>query len=140
MVNNSRSSRRRRGAAIVEFSIVFPVLIMLSLGTTVLSLAVSEFQLVATLAREGARYASVRGSEYQQTTGNSAATASSVYTNAILPKASGLTPGSISYNVVWSPNNQPGSTVTVTVGYVWTPSVYVGTIQMTSTSVMTIEY
>jgi Flp pilus assembly protein TadG len=124
----------------VEFSVTLPILIMLTLGTTVLSLGVSEFQLVATLAREGARYASVRGTEYQQATGKAAATASDVYTKAILPKATGMTPGNITYNVVWSPNNQPGSTVTVTVNYEWVPSAYVGTIQMSSSSVMTVEY
>jgi hypothetical protein len=51
-----------------------------------------------------------------------------------------MVPGNITYNVVWSPNNQPGSTVTVTINYEWVPTAYVGTIQMSSTSVMTVEY
>jgi Flp pilus assembly protein TadG len=124
----------------VEFSIVFPILLLLTLGTTVLCLGVSQFQQVATLAREGARYASVKGTDYQQATGKLSATALDVYNQAILPKTSGMTPGNITYNVTWSPNNQPGSTVTVTVNYEWLPSAYLGTIQMSSTSVMTIEY
>jgi Flp pilus assembly protein TadG len=124
----------------VEFSLTFPVLLMVTLGTTVLCLGVSQFQTVAMLAREATRYASVRGASYQQTTGKSAATAQDIYNNAILPKASGMVPGNITYNVVWSPNNQPGSTVTVTINYEWVPTAYVGTIQMSSTSVMTVEY
>lgn len=135
-----KPARRRRGAAIVEFSLTLPILILLTLGTTVICLGVSQFQLVALLAREGARYASVHGTDYQASTGKSAASASDIYRQAILPRASGMTPGNITYSVAWSPNNQPGSTVTVTVNYEWVPSDYLGTIQMSSTSVMTIEY
>jgi Flp pilus assembly protein TadG len=140
MLLKSRPTRRRRGAAIVEFSITFPVLLLLTLGTTIVSLGVSQFQLVATLAREGARYASVRGTEYQTQTGRNAATASDVYNLGILPKATGMAPGNLTYSVAWSPNNQPGSTVTVTVNYEWVPTDYLGAIQMSSTSVMTVEY
>ena len=106
----------------------------------VLGQGVSQFQMVALLSREGARWASVHGTEYQATTGRIAATQADVYTNAILPRAVGFPPGSLTYSVSWSPNNKPGGTVAVTVNYLWTPQVYLGTTTMSSTSVMTVSY
>jgi hypothetical protein len=116
------------------------VLILLTLGLSVLALAVSQFQMVATLAREGARWGSVRGAEYQQTTSKQAATSTDIYNNAILPKASGLSPNDLTYSVTWSPDNKPGSLISVTVNYQYLPSAYFGPINMSSTSVMTVSY
>ena len=48
----------------VEAAIVLPVVMMLTLGTCSTAMGVYYYQLVATLAREGARYASVHGSQY----------------------------------------------------------------------------
>ena len=54
----------RRGVQAVEAAIVLPVVMMLILGTFSTAMGVYYYQLVATLAREGARYASVHGSQY----------------------------------------------------------------------------
>ena len=54
----------RRGVQVVETAIVLPVVMMLTLGTCSTAMGVYYYQLVATLAREGARYASVHGSQY----------------------------------------------------------------------------
>ncbi len=124
----------------LEFSLVLPIFLVLTLGTAVLALGVSQFQLVAVLAREGARWASIRGAEYQQTTGKAAASAGDVYAQAILPRAPGIAPGDISCGVAWSPDNRPGSTVSVTINYRWTPAAYLGTINISDTSVMTVAY
>ena len=132
--------RRRSGLVILEFSLALPILIMLVLGTTVVGLGVSQYQQVAALAREGSRWASVRGAEYQQVTGNTAATASDIFGKAILPIAVGMPTSDLACQVAWSPNNQPGSTVAVTVTYNWVPSMYLGTVPMSSTSVMTVSY
>jgi len=82
----------RRGIQAVEVAIVLPVLMMLTLGTCSTAMGVYYYQLVATLAREGARWASVHGTQYAADTGNSAATPADIYNNAILPMAVGLTP------------------------------------------------
>ena len=136
----SRPRRARRGAAILEFSLALPVLLVLTLGTVVLALGVSQYQTVAMLAREGARWASVHGAEYQQKTGKPAVTALDVYNNAILPRAASLNPSDITYRVTWAPDNQPGSTVTVTVQCHWVPQAYLGASDLSSTSVMQINY
>ena len=132
--------RRRRGAAILEFALTCPILFMVTLGLVVLGLGVAQFQLVASLAREGARWATVRGAEYQATTGQAAATAADVKSKAILPLAVGLDPAALTPTVTWSPDNKPGSRVIVTVNYRWTPAAYLGTMTLSSTAVMTVSY
>lgn len=135
-----RQHRHRRGATILEFSLACPILFLLTLGMVVLAQGVSQFQVVALLAREGARWASVRGAEYRATTGQPAASAVDVRTQAILPRAVGLDPQALTTTVAWSPDNTPGSQVTVTVSYRWTPAAYLGAMTLTSSSVMTVSY
>jgi hypothetical protein len=114
---------------------------MLTLGTCVLAMGIHYYQLVATLAREGARYASVHGAQYAAVTGNPAATSSSVYTNAILPIAVGLNTSNLSYTVTWPSGNSPYNPVSVKVTYQWTPGLYItGSINLTSTSVMPMSF
>jgi len=140
----------RRGAQVLEAAIILPVVIILTLGTLSTALGIYYYQLVATLAREGARYASVHGTQYAAATGNPAATAATIYNNAILPMAVGLTPGNLTYSVTWNTANSPTSvvsgqtvynSVSVTVTYQWTPNLYItGPLNLTSTSVMPMSF
>ena len=131
---------RRRGTHAVECAIIFPLLFLLVLGLFVGGTGVFRYQEVASLAREGARYASVRGYKYQQVTGKPAATADDVFNNAISPRAVILDPSQLSYNVTWNPDNKQGSTVTVQVTYQWVPEAYLGGITLGSTSTMPVSY
>ncbi len=145
----------RRGATAVEAALVLPVAFTFIIGTVVIALGIYRYQQVASLAREGARYASVHGTQYAAATGNAAATAADIYNNAILPMAIGLSPSKLSYSVTWNLSNSPtyanpGSNppgapmqnlVTVTVTYQWMPELYIaGPINLTSTSVMPMSY
>ena len=145
-------NQRRRGATTVEFAIVCPIAFFLILFTIVGGLGIYRYQQVAALAREGARYAQVHGGQYEQETGNPAATPEDIYNEAILPKAVALDPNSLSYSVTWDENNLPlfvdedvqhptGNIVTVTVTYQWLPEFYlVGPFTLTSTSVAQMMY
>jgi len=145
-------NQRRRGATTVEFAIVCPIAFFLILATIIGGLGVYRYQQVAALAREGARYAQVHGGQYQQETGNLAATPADIYNEAILPRAVALDPDRLSYTVTWDVNNFPlavhedyehpiGNTVTVTVNYQWFPEIYlVGPYTLTSTSVGQMMY
>jgi Flp pilus assembly protein TadG len=153
----------------VETAVVMPVVMMFILGTFSVGMGIYYYQQVASLAREGARYASVHGTQYAQDTGNAVATASDVYDNAIKPMAAGLNPSKLSYQVEWgtavsgswvwtswdsslrdptspnpnsSPANQPlYNAVRVTVTYQWTPGLYIaGPINLTSTSLIPMSY
>src|SRR5208337_4449462 len=146
----------RRGVQAVEAAIVLPVVMMLILGTFSTAMGVYYYQLVATLAREGARYASVHGSQYVQPPpvgyGGTPVQASDIYINAIKPMAVGLNLSNLTYQVQWGTydavgeswvwnswvtsstsftTSPPGYGVQVTVTYKWTP---VFPLNLTSTS------
>lgn len=144
--------QRRRGIAATESILILPILMFFIFATVVGGYGVFRYQQIAMLAREGARYASVHGGQYQQETGNAAATPQDVYNNAIVPYATSLDLSQLSYSVTWNANNMPYSvtndyekptnnTVTVTVSYNWFPELYlVGPITLSSSSTMPMSY
>lgn len=151
----TRPRRGRRGAALLEAAFVLPVLFLMLAGLFVFGLGAFQAQQVATLAREGARWASVRGTQYQLATGAAAASPASVYAQAIQPKAVGMDLSKLTYSVTWdSPSKNPTyrsgtdltkyltNYVTVTVSYSWTPAAYFAATPrtFTSTSRMPLTY
>ena len=143
---------RRDGTTTVEFGITCPIVFFLIFAIIVGGLGVFRYQEVGAVAREAARWASVHGGQYAEDTGQPAATASDIYTNAIVPGAFGLDLSQLTYSVTWNHDNMPlwvgenaeapvGNTVTVTVTYQWMPEMYlVGPITLTSTSTAQMIY
>jgi Flp pilus assembly protein TadG len=145
---------RRKGAVMVDNAIILLLLLMFIIGTIVGGLGVLRYQQIALLAREGARYASVRGTQFQADGKGAAATPTDVFDNAMLPLATGLDQQNLTYSVVWPngktavyadptsiPPGQPkGATVEVTVNYKWIPEAFFGGTTMTSKSVMPMQY
>ena len=79
----------RPGVATVEFAVVSSAALLFVIGLIVGALGVFRYQEVARLAREGARYASVRGDSYANATGRPAATPDDVHQQAqTRPRAS----------------------------------------------------
>jgi Flp pilus assembly protein TadG len=97
----------------VEFAIVSSVTFLILIGLLVFSLRIFAYQQVARVARDATRWASVHGTGYAQMTGNAAATAQAVYTNAIVPNATGLNLSNLTYSVTWNTSNSPYHTTTV---------------------------
>ena len=64
-VRASENDRSRRGVHLVESAIVYPIVLLLLIGVLVVGLGVFRYQQMASLARDGARWASVRGGRYQ---------------------------------------------------------------------------
>lgn len=147
---------RRRGAALVEAAIVLPVLFLLMLGLIVGSMGVFHYQQVAMLAREGARYASVRGGQYQQETAQPAATQATIHSQAVLPTAGGLDTAHLTTTAAWdnrsaiygpmpiyldtATNVWRRNHVAVTVRYAWNPLTIFPAMTLSSTSVMPLTY
>jgi Flp pilus assembly protein TadG len=143
---------QRRGATTVELAITCPIAFFMIFATIVGGLGVFRYQQVASLAREGARWACVHGTKYEEDTGNPAATAQDVFTNAIQPMAVALDPDQLTYSVTWDVSNDPltvhsdyeeprGNTVSVRVNYQWFPEMYlVGPFTLTSTSTAQMVY
>jgi Flp pilus assembly protein TadG len=146
--------RRRRGVTTIEVALVSPILLALMLGLMIGALGVFRYQQVASLAREGARWASVHGGQYQKETGNPEATPLSIYQNAIAPHMVDLDVNALSYSVTWSADENPyhtvidangnlvkvTNTVTVTVSYQWVPEGYFPGATFTSTSTLPMSY
>jgi Flp pilus assembly protein TadG len=142
---------RRRGASLVEFALVGPLTLLIILGLLVAGMGIFRYQQVASLAREGARWASVHGGQYAHEHATAAATSDSVRKEAILPRAVALDHGQLTCTVTWNGGNWPNhavsdngraksDTVSVTVTYRWLPEWRFGGITLTSTSVMPIHY
>jgi len=148
----AQAGKRRRGATTVEFAIACPVALFLLLATIIGAMGVFRYQQVASLAREGARWASVHGGQYARETNNPAATAQDIYEQAIQPKAVALRLDRLTYQVTWDESNEPltvhedvqtptGNTVTVTVSYEWFPEMYIaGPLVLSSTSTCQMMY
>lgn len=127
--------RNERGSELIELSLVGILLFTLVFGIMELGRAVWIYDTVAHLAREGARYAIVRGAESSQP-------ASAADVDAHLQTlAGGMTGYMVTTN--WTPDNEPGSVVQVRVDRPFDPIVpLVGLppITLSSTSQMVISF
>ena len=145
--------RTRRGATLVVVAIVLPLMLLLMLAAIDTSSAVYRYQQVATLAREGARYASVHAGQYSQERGLPVATVDEVKTNAVLPRAVNLQSSQVACTLVWvngssSPYSVTGDSgqrkaniVRFTISYPWTSLfMFGGSMNLTSTSEAPISY
>jgi Flp pilus assembly protein TadG len=141
MIRSKRGGGDRRGMSIVECALVYPLAILLLMGTIVIGLGVFRFQQLEALAREGARYASVHGPSYASATGNAQASTSSVqtYVQGLAVSLSGLTCTEVQYTYASTTPSLP-CTVTVGLNYTWTPGGFFGAIQWTVTSTMAVTY
>lgn len=148
----SRHDRPRRwGATALECAFVLPVIFFVFIGLVIGATGVFRFQEVATLAREGARYASTHGYQFRKDSGlpmgSSTDWYNDIYDNAIKPKILSLDTSKVTVTINWpdvinqagKPDNWPGSKVDVTVSYQWLPELYlIGPYTLQSTSSMPI--
>lgn len=151
-MGRQHNHNQRRGTTTVELAITCPIAFFLIFATIVGGLGVFRYQQVAALAREGARWASVHGTEYEMDTGKPAATAQDIFDKAIQPMAVALDATQLTYSVTWNSSNEPltvlsnyeepfGNTVTVRVNYTWFPEMLlVGPYTLTSTSTAQMVY
>jgi Flp pilus assembly protein TadG len=147
------SDQQRRGAALVEFALVAPLVFLLLLGLIIGSFGVYRYLQVAALAREASRWAAVHGADYARENAQPLPTANDILQRVILPRAIGLDPRQLQCQVTWSTSPAPyrvevrnnevvavGNTVTVTVRYRWIPEAFLGGITLSSTSVSPMHY
>src|SRR2546428_9601810 len=92
---------RRAGAMAVEAAVVYPVLIVFLLLLIVGGMAVFRYQQVAGQAREAARWASVRGSDWQKATDQTCPTKADILQQAVVPLAAGMDTTKLSIQVLW---------------------------------------
>ena len=108
--------KRRRGSTLVESAFALASFAVLLAGIMEIGFTGFVANSLTFAAQFAARYASLCGSAsgHPASTANVQAVAQSY--------AAPLTAGSVAVNVTWTPNNNPGSTVEVTVSYSFTPT------------------
>jgi len=114
----TKPTARRSGAALVEAAFVVPVILFLLYVVFCGAIMVITVDQVDTAAREGARWASVRGWSYNFNTKQPPATAADISDYC---KAQGVTldASQMTVNVSWDGSNRPGNYVIVEVVYNW---------------------
>jgi Flp pilus assembly protein TadG len=157
----------RRGATIVESAAVYSITMLLMIGAMVGGLGIFRYQEVAELAREGARFASTHGGQYNAdgwpaTTGVSAISSSSDMQTYLSSQTLVLDASKLTVTASWTPpanttptnmptyddttSTIPGQSqiqnyVIVTVTYTWVPEAFlVGPFTLSSTSKMAMCY
>jgi Flp pilus assembly protein TadG len=147
-------SAKRSGATLVECAIVYPVVFLLLLGMVVGAAGIFRYSQLASMAREGARYASVHGAQYAKENNVTPPTPADIFNNAITPMGTTFDPTQLNYSITYNTDNWPfhtttdtsnnvvpiQNTVTVTLTYQWLPEAFLGGITLTSTSVMVMYY
>lgn len=123
----------------LEGAIVLPVVVLMIMGTIILGLGVFRYHQLAFLAREGSRWASVRGEKYQDERKAKPPTAADVMAAAITPLQSGLDPSKLTANLKWNTTASPPS-VTFQLSYEWVPEAILPKTTFTSTSTQPITY
>jgi Flp pilus assembly protein TadG len=132
----------------VEAAFVYPLLFLLLFGLIVGGMGIYRYQMVACMAREAARYAAVRGSDWQLTTNQPSPTQAQIAQTVVAPLAVAMDTTQLSTTVQlidgvsgtatsWDSSNkatislnangQPvANRVQVTITYNWYPELLLG--------------
>jgi Flp pilus assembly protein TadG len=149
-----RRARSEQGAGLVEMALSIAVLLSLVLGIMELSMALYTFHFISEAARDGARYAIVRGSSCPASLSGCPAAGASVDVQTYVRGLGfpGITPGLMTATTTFpsgtgctpqaTPCNNPGNLVRVVVVYQFPlsiPFLAARTLRMSSTSQMVIS-
>lgn len=128
------------GSSLVEYAIIFTIFITMLLAIADFSRAVYAYHFVSSQARETARYAIVRGASC---TGLPDCDATAAQVKAFAKNVPlGIDASKVTATPTWTPDNHPGSVVSVEVDYTFSflfPFVSKSTLTMKSTSQMVIS-
>jgi Flp pilus assembly protein TadG len=106
----------QRGTSMAEFGLIVIPSLILIFAVMNFAIALYCYDFVGYSAQQAARYAIVHGATATQTV---TAAGMQTYVQGLVNGAIDTT--QLTVSTTWSPNNQPGSTVTVTVGYTYKP-------------------
>jgi Flp pilus assembly protein TadG len=104
----------RRGGVAIEFAFIIPIAILLTIGAVEVARAVSVQASISHATKETVRFASVRGSA-------SGTAATEAQLEAMAVQLANLANAGTSAAVTWSPDNSPGSVVTMDMQTTFSP-------------------
>ena len=142
--------RSEDGSTLVEMALTMIILLMILFGLIEMCLALYTYHFVSDAAREGSRFAIVRGSACELPGYECNATATQIQTYVQGLGFPGINPSNMTVTTTWSAYpggavcacNDPGDLVTVNVSYKFPlaiPFVPASTLAMSSTSSMVIS-
>ncbi len=132
--------RQEQGATLVETALSLAILLSMIIGIMEMSLALYSYHFLSEAARDGTRYAMVRGSSCTAT--GCPATNASIQSYVKGLGYPGIDPSKMNVTTTWPSTNAPGNSVKVTATYQFplsVPFVMISTIHMSSTSEMVIS-
>jgi Flp pilus assembly protein TadG len=140
----------QRGQALVEFTLVSMVALLVLFGIIELGRALYSYHLVSNAARLGTRYAIVNGSDCAQTLSGCSAASADTISSYVRAASPGIDPPALTVSTTWStgpncagaPYQGAGCTVTVTASYTFSsvvPLLNLAHIPMSSTSSMIVS-
>ena len=104
-----------RGQTLVEFALASAMFFTIIFGILQFGLAVWNYNMLSSLAQDGARWAAVRGEA--ATCGCTAATTTTVQ-DFVRGRTLGMNPGNVTVSTTWTDaSHDPGDTVQVQVDY-----------------------
>ncbi len=138
MERSKRSAARRknqRGSGMIELAISLLGFLFLVFGVMDFGMAIYDSNSCTSAAQDGARYASVHGSQ------STSPASSDDIANYVKSGLIAMDASKLSVNTTWTPDNNPGSTVQVVVSYTVSPlsGLAIGksfTVSSTATSVI----
>jgi len=110
-----RLGRDTAGTAALEFGFIAIILISIVMGTMEVGRFMWLEHMVENAAKQGARFATVRGED------SSIAATDAQITAYVADRVTGLTQADMTVNVVWDPDKKRGSTVTVSIATIVSP-------------------
>jgi hypothetical protein len=148
------TANKRKATAIIEAAIIVPVMVLLIAIAVDCVSGIYRYHQVATLARTGARYATVHAGQFAEENSLPVVTPEDLKTNVLLPHSAGLQEDRLSVTFTWLPNgssypvtviddngNVKENMIRVTVNYEWFPVFFFGkSLTLSSTSEMVISY
>ena len=102
----------RKGNSAVEFAVLLPVFLMLTIGVIDFGRAMYAYTMVSYAARQGTRYASFHGAK------SLAPASAAAIENYVKAQVVGV---DLSVTTTWNPDNKPGSAVQIQVQTTFTP-------------------
>jgi Flp pilus assembly protein TadG len=148
-----RKQTKRRGAALIEVAIIFPLMVVfVALAVDVVT-GVFRYHQVATLSRIGARYAAVHAGQHAVERSTTVVTQDQLKQNVIMPQSVSLDTNLLTCTLSWidgssypwtdstDTGTRKQNRVRVVLSYQWQPIFLLGNaVTLTSTSEMTIAY
>lgn len=155
-------TNRRRGAVAVETAVVLPLLLFVLLGLIVGGTCVFRYEQVAGQSREAARWACVRGGDYEKDADRRPTTQQEIFDRVVEPMRCGMDPAALTLRVQWvnkasgdvrdwddapkdvrsiTPDGEyTTNAVRVTVTYRWVDSGFFGPLTLRSVSELPMSY